>query len=254
MGRRMRTLRQAMRMRTAAVPSRRRSRPAFPIVLFAAVALLAACGGGNGDSDEDLAAIDAAALIVASAARMEQVERFHFDLAFSGGGAEIIRGLTMQRAEGDFAGVDNMQLELSASLGPLSADIEMRIVDGVGWITNPLTGRWESEDFSIADLFDLATGVTALMRSAADPRVEGRESAGGVDSYRLEATLRSDDVTLLANVLGGQTLEATVWIAVDDPLVHRIDLRGPLFAAGEDVRLRLSLSAHDERVEIVAPR
>ena len=219
-------------------------------VTLGSVALLAACGDDDG---VDPSGVDADALLERAATRMEQADTFHFELEFDGGGVEIVRGLRMGSAEGDIAGADRTRMELRASLGSLNFEIGIVTIDGEGWITNPLTGRWEREGISLDDVFDLSTGVTALMRSATAPRVAGSESIGGRDVYRVAATLDSDDVTLLPGLRGGESLRATAWIGVDDPLVYRIELEGALFSA-DDSRMRLELSRYGELVEIVAPR
>ncbi len=223
---------------------------ALSTVVFGSMVLLAACGGGDGVDTSD---VDAAALLERAATRMEQADTFHFELEFAGGGVEITRGLRMESAEGDIAGAARTRMELRASLGSLNFEIGIVTIDGEGWITNPLTGRWEREDISLGGVFDLSTGVTALMRSATEPHVAGSERIGGRDVYRVEAALDSDGVTLLPGLRGGESLRATAWIGVDDPLVDRIELGGALFSA-DDGRVRLELTRYGEPVEIVAPR
>ena len=174
-----------------------RSAAALALTAIAALALLTACAGDGGDGDDlDLAGVDAAALLRAAAERTERARSFHFVLEHEGGATEIVRALKMERAEGDVAGADRLRVEVRATAGPLNLDIGIVIIGDDAWITNPLTGRWEREEISIADVFDPATGVTALMRAATDPRVTATERVGGVRTYRVEAAVDSGDVTL----------------------------------------------------------
>ncbi|MEZ4502824.1 MAG: LppX_LprAFG lipoprotein [Dehalococcoidia bacterium] len=234
-------------------------RPRFAsLALVAAVAamfaLIAACNGGDEESNIDVSEVDAAVLLEGAATRIESLETFHFDLDFSGGAANILGGINMREAEGDFAGIDNFQAKLSASVGPINADLEVRNVDGEGWITNPLTGRWEQEDISVGEVFDISSGVTALMRSVQDPTVVRAERVDGVDTYRVEAQLLSDELTLIPGARGGETLEAVAWIGVDDTLVRRIEVSGHLFDANESGTVSVRLSRFDEPITIEAPR
>ena len=239
---------------------RRRAPPALAALVVGALvvgatALLAACGGGGGDGDGDLAGLDAVALLREAADRTEQVQSFRFVLEHEHGATEIVRGLLMERAEGEVAGVDRLRVEIEASLGPLNLEVGVVVIGEDGWITNPLTGRWEREDITVEDVFDPATGVTALMRVVDAARVTGTDRVGGVRSYRVEATVDSGDVTLFGDPSPGRALAATVWIGIDDALVRRIEIVGGITADEPDNLLRrVTLRDFDAEIEIVPPR
>jgi hypothetical protein len=211
--------------------------------------LFAACGGKEPTENP-------AALLERSAARMEQAKSYHFLLEFEGGTAEIVRGLLMRRAEGTFAGVDNLDSQVLVSVGPIDARVGIRVVNGESWITNPLTQRWEREQVSVAQLFDLSTGVTALMRSAQRPKLAGNETIDGVPVRRIDAELPSERFTLLPGVQPGQTLKASAWAGTQDDLVRRLEVSGRVFAATPTTegKVRLTLSAFDAPVTIEPPR
>ena len=214
-----------------------------------AVLLLAACNGDDGATED----VDPAALLDSAATRLETVESFHFVIEFEDGAAEIVRGLAMERAEGNVVVPDEIDARVNASVGPVNAEIGIIVADGQGYLTNPLTGRWEEEDISVADVFDLQTGVTSIMRSAQEPEVTGSESIDGVSTYRVEATLPSSELSLIPGVRQSQTLEATAWLGVDDPLVHRVRIVGAMFDENEST-VTLDLSDFDQPVEIEPPQ
>jgi len=224
------------------------ARRLLPLVL--ASVLLAACSSGDDASTED---VDPVALLDSAATRLESVESFHFVIEFEDGSAEIVRGLAMERAEGNVVVPDEIDAQVNASVGPINAEIGIIVADGQGYLTNPLTGRWEQEDISVADVFDLQTGVTSIMRSAQDPEVTGSENVDGVSTYRVEATLPSSELSLIPGVRQNQTLDATAWIGVDDPLVHRVRIVGAMFDENEST-VTLDLSDFDQPVEIEPPR
>ncbi|MEE8422560.1 MAG: LppX_LprAFG lipoprotein [Dehalococcoidia bacterium] len=223
-----------------------------PASLLFALGLFAACGDGDGLAVEG---VDAVALLAAAADRTEQVQSFHFVLEHERGSTEIVRGVKMKRAEGDVAGGEQLRVDIEGSVGPLNINLGIVILEHESWITNPLTGRWEREDISITELFDPATGVTALIRAVTEPRVTGSDRIDGVQTYRVEATVDSGAVRLFGDPQAGKALRAKVWIGVDDPLIHRIELEGPLRRGERDDLLRrITLSRFDSDPEIVAPR
>lgn len=226
----------------------------LPLLTALTVALVAAaCGGG---SDIDVSSVDAVALLQRAADRTAQVERFHFVLDHEHGNTEIVRGLRMERAEGDVDGADRLQIEVTGRAGPLNIEVSIVILGAEAWITNPLTGRWEREQISVAEVFDPTGGVIPLLRSATDPVVARAERVDGVETYRVDATVDSGALTLFSpDATPGRALRASAWIGVDDPLVRRIEVTGAL-ARGErdDLVRRLAFSRFDQDVEIVAPR
>lgn len=217
-------------------------------------ALLVACGG-DGESG-DFSEVDATDLLARSADRMEQVGSFGFEVDHENGATQIVAGINMVHAEGSVQGTDRMQLEVEARFAATNIKTGIVILPGEGYLQNPLTGRWQEQpDLDISSLFDPATGVTGLMRAATDVEVVDREAVDGVDSYVLETSVDSGNLqAFVGNATPGNATTARVWIGVDDLLVRRIEVVGPLAPNdAEDIVRRLSLSDFDEVVEITAP-
>ena len=205
----------------------------LPLLALASLALLlAACG--DDDAAPDAPTPEAADLVAAAATRMEQVGSFHFELDHENGSTEIVRGIAMNRAVGDIVGVDRLQLTVEGSVGPLDFELGIIILPEQSWIQNPLTRRWEREDISVDELFDPASGVVALMRSAGAPAIEGRERVAGVETYRVTSEVESGELTIFPGAEPGRIVPATAWIGVSDPLVYRLEVRGPIGDGEED--------------------
>jgi hypothetical protein len=231
-------------------------RVALLAALLAALGATAALSACNRGPDVDIDDVDADALLVSAAERMEEVETFHFVLTHEGGMAEILRGLMMESAEGDVAGPDRMQMEVRARAGPLNVQVGIVVLPDQSFITNPITGRWEREAISLEGIFDPSAGATGLMRSVQDARVTGSDRIDGVDVYVVEATVDSGDLAFFApEAEPGRSLPTRAWIGVDDPLLYRVEIEGAV-APGEPEGLvrRLSLSQFGADIEIVAPR
>lgn len=225
------------------------------LVLLTASAslLLAACGGG--DADVDTSEVDVAALLLASADRMEQEPAFHFDLEIENGRIQIVRGINIERAEGDIAAADRVYFKIEARVGPLLAELEIIVLPDEGWITNPLTGRWEREDIDVAQFFDPTDGITAVMRAITDAEITATETINGVSTYRVETAVDSSLLTLFGNPQSGVELQLKAWIGIDDPLVYRIEVVGGVMAREEaNLIRRLNLSQFGADFDIQPPR
>ena len=236
-----------------------RMRRAALVVLAAASLLLATACPGGGEEDPTPTpteeAPDPTALLRGAADRMATVERFHFLLEHVDGTSEIVRGIEMVRAEGDIGGTELLQAEIEGRFGTLTFETAIVVLPDQGWIQNPLTRRWERENITVSALFDPQQGAVALMRTATATGLGGHEHIGDIECWIVEASTDSGELAFFQNAEAGRTVSARVWIGVDDPLVHRIELSGPI-AAGEldTIVRRLELSRFGQDVDIVPPR
>lgn len=229
------------------------------LALFALV--VAGCGGGDESgslpdpADPSSTPIDPAALLERAARRMEGVEAFRFELTHKNGTSEIVRGIQMESAEGAVAGPDRLQVQIKGRFLALNIETGVVILPDQSWLLSPITGDWEREDVNIDAFFDPGDGVTALMRSIETAEVSGEDRIDGVDTVRLRTSIDAGVLTLFGdNTLAGEMVTAEVWIGEDDPLVYRIELRGPVLAGDdEDIERRLELRDFDGAITIEPP-
>jgi len=214
------------------------------------VGALASCGGaGTGDAP------DPAELLTSSADRMEEVNSFAFLLEHENGTTAIVGGLAMERAAGEIANGERLRADVTGRAGPLAVNLQLVIVPEGAWMTNPLTGAWIPQEMSISEFFDPATGVTAVMRGVGTPTLTRSEPIGGIETHVVEGSVDSGALALLIpGVPAGRPLTIRTWIGADDPVVHRIEIRGTL-ADGDspEVVRRLTLSQFGGTFEIAAP-
>lgn len=222
------------------------------LLLAPAALFFSACGGDDG---ADVGDVDPLALLQASAAAMDEVDSFHFEVEHENGVTQIVRGLGMTRAEGDVVGADRMRLDVQARFATTNVQVGIIVLPGEAYLSNPITGRWEEEEIDISDLFDPAAGVTGIMRQVTEAQAVDREEIDGREMIVLEATVDSVHLEpFVTNAEGGHPVVCHVWIGVEDSLVYRLEARGMVAADdADDIVRRISLGAFNAPVEITAP-
>lgn len=198
--------------------------------------------------------VDSSVVIRESADRMEGVQQMHFRLDHENGASEIVRGIMMVHAEGDIGGAERMRAEIEGALGTVKFETAVIILPEGSWIRNPFDRSWEREDISIDQFFDPRDGVAALMRRVTDPVLDGIEEIGGVEAYRIDVLADSGDLAIFPTATPGFEVRATLWIGVEDRLLHRVDVRGAISEEeSSEILRRLELSRFGEDVDIAPP-
>jgi hypothetical protein len=222
------------------------------VALAVSLLLIPSCGEGGDEPGE----LTPEQVLEAAADRLDETTSFAFLLEHENGFTPIVGGLLMERAEGQVAGPDRMQAEVRARVGPINVNVRLVIVPEGSWMTNPLTQQWEPQTIEIAQFFDPATGVTAIMRGLTGAQITGTESVGGVVTHRIEANVDSGALdALLPGVIAGSDLGVRTWVGVEDSLVRRIEIQGAI-EPGDNPALvrRLTLSEFGGTFSITPPQ
>lgn len=228
---------------------RRMPRPASRWLAAGLATALLLVPGCRSDGGADLPA--ATDLLPAAADAMAQLETAKLVVETDTDLAE----LPVRRADGvvtragDAAG--------TAQLNQLSMLIEMTFVVVEDTFYYQLIGGWQELPLSeAADLYDPSAildpdrGVANLLRTADKAKVDTRETSSGVDTYRVSAELAPDALSTLLPGVNGPAA-GVLWIGVDQPLLHQIEISVP--AGNESGTATVRLSDFDAPVDISAP-
>jgi lipoprotein LprG len=213
--------------------------------------LIAACG--SGDSFPDARKVVASATV-----NMNQVRAVHFVLGLEETPIEIMPGLNVTRAEGDVVRPDRMQAKLQAKALGMVISVNVRAVEGVQYVTNPIApDQWQAlpTPAVAGSLLDPQIGVTAILSGLVDAKVVGQDSLDGIDAWRITATADNQLVApfFQSEPASGNTAVET-WIGTSDFLVYKVILTGPTVVGDSDnVQRTIEFSRFGEVVEIAPP-
>ena len=147
------------------------------------------------------------------------------------------------------------QIDASASLGRLYIELQIIIVDGRIWVTNPLTGAWEETgDPDQPFVWSLTEGVTSIFDAVKDPRFIEPPDDGS--DLRIGADVPSEGFNALFfnAATSGEDVYLDATIDRDTYLVKELVIEGQLTDDDTwDAKRTLRLSRFDESFDIKPP-
>jgi lipoprotein LprG len=188
---------------------------------------------------------------------MREVKTTHFILEVENGTMVVAPGITVNRIEGDAVNPDRLRLTATAKVAGFSLGVEVIATENRQYVLNPLTRRWEvlQTPFPAANLFEPERGVANIMANVKNPVKLANEVVDGVETYHIKGKIAS---TVIAGIVGGAASGAEVdidaWIGVDDFLVRRMKIKGPVLEGDSAEVIRtLHLSRFNEPISIEPP-
>ncbi|MEE9199426.1 MAG: LppX_LprAFG lipoprotein [Dehalococcoidia bacterium] len=202
--------------------------------------------------------ITAEDILARAAERFEMLRSFHFKMTHRGGGTPVAMGFEMDVAEGDVAAPDRLIAAIEAKVGGLFLDLTAISIGDSIYLTNPFTQRYEDISDSIApgSFFDPAEGVGNVIRAARSVSLLADETLNDTPVFHLAGTVRSEELrAITGSAIEGETIEAEIWVGVEDFLVRRLTLKGRITSGEVDgITRTITLSAFDQPVTIEAPQ
>lgn len=227
-------------------------------LLLAAVAVVVACSGGDGDVEGERLASDVDTVLAASAEAMGEVTSVRFELDRSGPPLYIdpADALSLEEVEGRFVAPGSADALVTVSVGEeLRTRLGAVAVDDTVWLSNPVTGELEpvpdSFDLDPRTFFDPTEGWRPLMQELREPVLVGTDDRGG-ERFVVEAVAPAERVEVItAGLVEDQDVDATFWIHPVSGLVTAVEFE--TVYDGDTSQWTLDLDDYGEDFEIEAP-
>lgn len=118
----------------------------------------------------------------------------------------------------------------------------------------PLTAAQAADIPDLARLFDVGSGLPAVIPQGANPKYLGAEAVDNVDSHKVEATYTADLVRGMLPQLSSQgDVDATVWVGGSDHYIRKAVLTGNFGDGGAKATVEVDLKGFDGSVTIASP-
>ena len=232
------------------------------LALSAGFALVAsACGGGTAADEPTGPTLpaDPSAIVSASAIAMGDVTSVEFELTRSGAPVHIdsFDSIALDTAIGQFEVPGAAQAVLGVEVnGSLNTELGAIALDDEVWLSNPITGEFETlpagYDIDPSLFFDPENGWRPLMENLSDVIVVGREDRDGADRYRLTATAPAAQVEIItARLVRDQDVEIDLWVQPVTGLVAAAEFTVP--TSEGDVTWTLELREYGDDFDITRP-
>lgn len=237
----------------------RRGLLAFALIALAAASIFALAGCDLASQEPTPTPvptptpINPAVLLAESGDAMNALRTFRFKLAHNKDGTPLADGISVTDAEGSVVSPDRISVDFSGVFGGFAIRSGIIAIGANGYMTNPLTGEWESVAAEVSPLafFEPQTGIGAMMRSVESPTLVS--SSDGV--HIVEGGLA---VSVLAPILGGAATDGDVrvelTVAADSLLLEKAVITGRVTASEADGVIRtITLWDFDAPITINPP-
>jgi hypothetical protein len=138
--------------------------------------------------------------------------------------------------------------------------LEVVITGGHVFLRAPFAGFSEVKGTTVAEipdvakLFDVNTGLPAMIPAGQNPKYIGTEKVGEVDSHKVGATYSGAQIRkLLPQLASSGDVAAKFWIGGSDHLIRKAVLEGPFGDGGVASAVEIDLSGFNAAVAISSP-
>ena len=237
----------------------RRGRELGAIVAIAVVAaVLVGCGGAPSATMAPSATpVDPKAELRRTVARLLELQSVSFVLEHTVGATVLTPGIEMNRAYGNVVVPGRFDVTVEARAGNLYVELGAASIDGVTYMTNPITGQWgETLPEAIPiNLLDLGRTLAGIVEAVMAPQLRGEAVVEGVDVYHISGSILSEDLReLVPNADGGHNVVLEIWLEQGSGVLRRATITGRV--TGDDIaeaQRVLTLDDIDRPITIAPP-
>ena len=229
--------------------------------MLALMLLFAGLANASADDATAVADGDARAILDSASDQLADTQTMQFELEVDGDSyIDDTRTMRLIAARGDLARPDMVDVEFQINLlGAQNVTIRMITIGEEAWTTDLLTGKWgpapEEFGYNPAVLFDNQDGLGPVAGRLADPTIDGSESIGGRDAWKITGTV--DEATiepLTSGVIQGDEIGIAIWVDKESSNILRIEIEEPDIEGKENpATWTMTLTGHDSDIEIEAP-
>jgi len=138
--------------------------------------------------------------------------------------------------------------------------LEVVITGGHVYLRPPLSGFTEVTGKNagaipdVAKLFNLTTGLPALIPNGQNPKYVAVEKVGDVDSHKIAVTYSASQIAgLLPQLQSTGDVAATIWVGGSDHLIRKAVLEGPFGDSSATSSVEVDMSAFNAPAAIASP-
>jgi hypothetical protein len=230
------------------------------LIMVGVVTAVTAC------NTPEIPEIPAADIVQNSAARMNELAGFKFDITREGAAAYLDPDeiLSFRRAAGAYVAPDKAKATVRV-IGPgLITDIDVISIAETQWQTNVATGAWEelppNWGFNPAVLFDENVGLQAILTAdmtnlqLGEPQNLKDEDGPDQLLYTLTGEVTGESLYEMSGTLiGPESVTVEIWVAPETFELMRVIVTESVPGVAEPSIWQLDFSNFDEVVEIVPP-
>jgi hypothetical protein len=138
--------------------------------------------------------------------------------------------------------------------------LEVIITGGHVYLRLPFSGYSELTGVNaaalpdLAKLFEIKTGLPAVIPAGSNPKYLGTDKIGDVDSHKVEATYSPSQIRgMLPQLNSSGDVDVIIWIGGSDHLIRKAVLSGPFGDNGAASSVEVDLGGFNGAVAIATP-
>ncbi len=167
------------------------------VSLCALVLLLAACSQQPAATPmPSPTPVDPKAELRRTVERLLALESVSFVLDQTVGSTVLTPGIEMNRAYGSVIVPGKFDVTVEAQAGNLYVELGMASIDGISYMTNPITGQWAvvpAESIPI-NLLTLGSTLAGIVEAVQSPELLAKTALDDIDVYHIRGSILSEDL------------------------------------------------------------